>query len=312
MDKVLLQRYVEGNVTSKEVEKVVDWLDADEANVREFMALHKLYDFSLFNQAEVRKPKVSSGRSIFFRKTSYDILKIAAAILIIWGITSLFFMKKTEQPVFYQTFIVPAGQRAELILPDSTKVWLNSKTEIIYPTHFGNDNREVKLNGEAYFKVKKDPDNPFIVKTGQMDIQVLGTEFNVMAYLDRDFTEVSLLEGSVQLTASGISRPYILLPNERALLKGGKLHVSPILRFDYFRWKEGLLSFQDESVQSIMNKLELYFDVRIDVRRTSLLDYQYTGKFRVDDGVEQVLKVLQHEHQFIYTRDRERNIITIK
>ena len=312
MNRELLQQYVEGNVTSEEVEKVVDWLDADEANVREFMALHKLYDFSLFNQAEIQKPKTSSVGSISFRKMSYEILKIAAVFLIVWGLISLFFIKKTEQPVSYQTFIVPAGQRAELILPDSTKVWLNSKTEIIYPTYFGNNNREVKLNGEAYFKVKKDPENPFIVKTEQMDIQVLGTEFNVLAYSDRDFTDVSLLEGSVQLTALGISRSYILSPNERAQLKGGKLHVSPITRFDYFRWKEGLLSFQDESVQSIINKLELYFDVQIDVQRTSLLNYQYTGKFRVDDGVEQVLKVLQLEHQFVYTRDRERNMITIK
>lgn len=311
MDRELLQRYIEGNVTSEEVLRVVDWLDTDEEHVQEFMALHKLYDLSLFNRTEVRQYP-EPVRTVFLRKISRELLKIAAVFCIVWGIASFFFVRKTDQPVFYQTFIVPAGQRAELILPDSSKVWLNSKTEIIYPTHFGNGSRKIRLNGEAYFNVKPDNEQPFVVQTAQMDVEVLGTEFNVLAYPGDVAPEVSLLKGSVRLIAPGLSQPYIMSPNEHVRLKDGKLYTSSIVRFDYFRWKEGILSFQDESVASIMDKLQLYFDVRIDVQQPGLLGHRYTGKFRVDDGVEQVLKVLQLEHEFTYTRDREQNLITIK
>lgn len=315
MDKELLQRYVEGNVTSKEVEQVVDWLDQDDANVREFMALHKLHDISLFNQVYEKAGRVKRKRMILpFRKVGIELLKIAAIFLLVWSVKDFYIPEETEEvPVTYQTFIVPAGQRAEIILPDSSKVWLNAKTEIVYPTHFGmKGNREVRLNGEAYFDVRYNPEQPFRVKTEKMNIQVLGTEFNVLAYAGVTAPEVALLEGSVELEAEGISRPYTINVNEQVRLADGKLYVSPITRFDYFKWREGLLTFQDESVATIMDKLQLYFDVRIDVRKTQLLKYRYTGKFRVDDGVEQVLKVLQLEHSFTYTRDRELNVITIK
>lgn len=312
MDKELLQRYVEGNVTPEEVVTVVEWLDGDPDHVREFMALHKLYDISLFNRVDQKQKAVKTKRSISFRRIVSEVLKVAAVFLLVWILKDIYNTEEIPLPETYQTFIVPAGQRAEIILPDSTHVWLNAKTEIVYPTRFGTGNREVRLNGEAYFDVKHNARQPFIVQTEKMDIQVLGTEFNVLAYAGGHAPQIALLDGSVQLTAQGISAPYIMSSQEQVMLSDGKLYVSPITRFDYFKWKEGILSFQDESVRSIMDKLQLYFDVKIDVQRKKLLEYSYTGKFRVDDGVEQVLKVLQLEHRFTYTRDRELNVITIK
>lgn len=311
MDKELLQRYVEGKVTLEEVAKVVDWLDEDEEHVHEFKELHKLHDIILFNPSETEKTEKTIKRTLSFRKVSIEILKIAAIFLLVWGFTKHFLLPETASPVTYQTFIVPAGQRAEIILPDSSKVWLNAKTEIVYPTNFGTGYREIKLNGEAFFDVRHNASQPFLVKTEKMDIQVLGTEFNVSAY-NGDVPQVSLLNGSVEVVAEGISNPYILTPNKQVCLKDGKLFVSPITSLEYFKWKEGILSFEGDSVRFIMDKLQLYFDVRIDVQRASLLDHEYRGKFRVDDGVEQVLKVLQLEHRFTYTRDRDQNLITIK
>jgi transmembrane sensor len=97
-----------------------------------------------------------------------------------------------------QTVIVPAGQRVQLVLADGTKVWLNSKTTFTYPAALSADkNREVTLNGEAYFEVKKDAEHPFLVKTNTYDIQVFGTTFNVYAYDNADYFETSLINGSV-------------------------------------------------------------------------------------------------------------------
>lgn len=313
MDKELLQRYVEGNATADERSAVVNWLDSDQANVREFMALHKLYDITVLNKKAYDKLLTKKKTVIPFRRITYEFMKIAAIFLILWfGIRSIYEKPISERPEAQQMLFVPAGQRAELTLPDGTVVWLNAKSKIIYPSNFEKGNREIELDGEAYFKVTPDKTRQFIVKTGSMDICVLGTEFNVIAYKDHPVREVSLLEGSVLINASELLKPYRMTENEQINLNNGKLHTSQIADHEYFKWKEGLLCFRNETVKDIIEKLQLYYDIKIDVKKTDLLKYHYSGKFRTKDGVEQVIKVLQLEHQFTYVKDNELNLITIK
>lgn len=311
MDKEILQRYVEGNVSPEEIIAVVDWLDADENNVREFMALHKLNDISLLNQPDNRADNLKKKRTISFRKIGYELAKIAAILIIFWGGTKLFETNTTEESIVtYQTLYVPAGQRAELILPDSTRVWLNAHSKLIYPVSFGKGNRQVELNGEAYFDVVHNEKQPFIVKTRQMDIQVLGTEFNVTSY-SSDF-EVSLLRGCIELSSPSLSSTYKVKEKEHVKLKDNKLIVNNITDYDYFRWKEGLICFNNESVATIIEKLKLYYDIDIETHNKKFLNSRYSGKFRTKDGIEQVLKVLQIEHKFSYTKNNDLNLITIK
>lgn len=311
MDKEILQRYVEGNVNPEEIIAVVDWLDADENNVREFMALHKLNDISLLNQPDNRANNQKKKRTVSFRKIGYELAKIAAILIIFWGGTKLFETNTTEESIItYQTLYVPAGQRAELILPDSTRVWLNAHSKLIYPVSFGKGNRQVELNGEAYFNVVHNEKQPFIVKTRQMDIQVLGTEFNVTSY-SSDF-EVSLLRGCIELSSPSISSTYRMKEKEHIKLKDNKLIINNITDYDYFRWKEGLICFNNESVATIIEKLKLYYDINIETHNKKFLNSRYSGKFRTKDGIEQVLKVLQIEHKFSYTKNNDLNLITIK
>lgn len=311
MDKEILQRYVEGNVSPEEIIAVVDWLDADENNVREFMALHKLNDISLLNQPDNRADNQKKKRTISFRKIGYELAKIAAILIIFWGGTKLFETNTTEESIVtYQTLYVPTGQRAELILPDSTRVWLNAHSKLIYPVSFGKGNRQVELNGEAYFDVVHNEKQPFIVKTRQMDIQVLGTEFNVTSY-SSDF-EVSLLRGCIELSSPSLSSTYKVKEKEHVKLKDNKLIVNNITDYDYFRWKEGLICFNNESVATIIKKLKLYYDIDIETHNKKFLNSRYSGKFRTKDGIEQVLKVLQIEHKFSYTKNNDLNLITIK
>lgn len=311
MDKEILQRYVEGNVSPEEIIAVVDWLDADENNVREFMALHKLNDISLLNQPDNRADNQKKKRTISFRKIGYELAKIAAILIIFWGGTKLFETNTTEESIVtYQTLYVPAGQRAELILPDSTRVWLNAHSKLIYPVSFGKGNRQVELNGEAYFDVVHNEKQPFIVKTRQMDIQVLGTEFNVTSY-SSDF-EVSLLRGCIELSSPSLSSTYKVKEKEHVKLKDNKLIVNNITDYDYFRWKEGLICFNNESVATIIEKLKLFYDIDIETHNKKFLNSRYSGKFRTKDGIEQVLKVLQIEHKFSYTKNNDLNLITIK
>ena len=315
MEKELLQRYVEGNVSPEEVETVVEWLDSDEANVLEFMSLHKLYDISVLNKPAMDKVAAKKKLNIPYRKAVFEVLKIAAVLLLFWFGMQFFVAKEEVQQtetIACQTLYVPQGQRAELILSDGTKVWLNAKTKLIYPTHFEKGNRIVTLDGEAYFDVTHNDKQPFIVKTEKMDIKVLGTEFNVLAYSGEKEPEIALLKGSIELNLGATGSKYKMSPNEDVKLSNNKLYVSQISHYDYFMWKEGILSFTNESVESIISKLQIYYDIKIVVEKRNLLRLSYTGKFRTDDGVEQVLKVLQLEHKFTYTRDTGKNIITIK
>ena len=275
------------------------------------MALHKLNDISLLNQPDNRADNQKKKRTISFRKIGYELAKIAAILIIFWGGTKLFETNTTEESIVtYQTLYVPTGQRAELILPDSTRVWLNAHSKLIYPVSFGKGNRQVELNGEAYFDVVHNEKQPFIVKTRQMDIQVLGTEFNVTSY-SSDF-EVSLLRGCIELSSPSLSSTYKVKEKEHVKLKDNKLIVNNITDYDYFRWKEGLICFNNESVATIIEKLKLYYDIDIETHNKKFLNSRYSGKFRTKDGIEQVLKVLQIEHKFSYTKNNDLNLITIK
>lgn len=313
MDKEILQRYVEGNVTPEEIITVVDWLDTDENNVREFMALHKLNDISLLNQLESQIDIAKKKKTISFRQIGYELAKIAAILIIFWGGTKLYETTTTKEEIItYQTLYVPAGQRAELLLPDSTRVWLNARSKLIYPVSFGKGTRQVELNGEAYFDVIHNEKQPFVVKTSLMDIQVLGTEFNVTAYSGSSDFEVSLLRGCIELSSPNLSSGYRMKEKENIKLQDNKLISKNISDYDYFRWKEGLICFNNESVATIIEKLKLYYDIDIEVHNQKFMNSRYSGKFRTKDGIEQVLKVLQIEHKFTYTKNNDLNLITIK
>lgn len=313
-DKSAVQRYVEGNASEEEIRLVVDWLDADDANVREFMALHKLHDIAVLNKSETEQTNFEVKSKKYYRKIAFECLKIAAIVLFCWVGTRFVDQKGSPVPpsVDYYTLFVPAGQRAEMLLPDSTKVWLNANTRLVYPSDFGGRNRLVKLDGEAYFDVKRKEEKPFIVRLEKLDIEVLGTEFNVNSYSGHINSHIALLKGEIAIKSPYSSLIYTMKRNEQAQLENGKLKVSKINDYDYFKWKDGLLCFNNEPVTSIIEKLQLVFDVTIDVNRTDLLAFYYTGKFRTKDGVEQVLKVLQLEHHFTYERNNELNLITIQ
>lgn len=313
MDKEILQRYVEGNVSQEEIIAVVDWLDADESHVREFMALHKLNDISLLNQPDSKVDVQKKKKTITFRQIGYELAKIAAILILFWGGTKLYETTSVKENVIaYQTLYVPAGQRAELILPDSTHVWLNARSKLVYPISFGKDIRQVELNREAYFDVIHNEKQPFVVKTPQMDIQVLGTEFNVTAYSSSSDFEVALLRGCIELSSPRLSSNYRMKEKEHIRLQNNKLISKDISDYDYFRWKEGLICFNNESVATIIEKLKLYYDIDIKVYNQKFINSRYTGKFRTKDGIEQVLRVLQIEHKFTYTKNNDLNLITIK
>lgn len=306
----LLQRYIRGEVSEEERLKVASWLDESPENMREFLALRKLYDLSLW-QSDTNEKYSVRKRHFSIQKITIELLKIAAIFLVgFWGSKQLL----TQQPdkAQMQTIHVPAGQRAEVTLADGTHVWLNSRSTLKFSEQFSANTLNVELDGEGYFSVQHNEKSPFTVQTPKYTIQVLGTEFNVKAYHNSPLFETALIKGSVEITSPELSQSLRLKPDEIAVANNGRLETSHISDYNYFKWKEGLFCFENESIQDLIDKLQLYYDIQIDVQRPSLLQYRYSGKFRIKDGVEHVLKVLQLKHKFTYTKNEEENLIIIK
>ena len=229
-------------------------------------------------------------------------------------VTATFFsIGNKDRNVAMQTVTVPPGQRVNLLLPDGTDVWLNAGTTMRYPVSFMEGKREITLDGEAYFDVKRDEECPFVVHTHAMDVEVLGTKFNVEAYSKKDFFETSLMQGKVKVTLPADKTKSVLLaPNQKTTLTDGQLVVSKIDDYGSYRWKEGLYCFHDKTLGEIMQDLEKYFDLDIKIHRKETADVVLTGKFRISEGLDYILRVLQTDVSFTYRRDTDQNIIYIK
>ncbi|WP_455627402.1 FecR family protein [Parabacteroides johnsonii] len=329
----VILKYIRGTASEEEKAEVDLWLKKHPDNEEALLQIARIYyacrtqerivsrdplraywkvDKKLTSQSNLKESQ-KRGRYVIFHRIVIELLKVAAIVLILLG--GNFLLQKDDQmesfPSF-QTLYVPAGQRAELVLPDSTKVWLNANSKLVYPTSFKEGVRQVELDGEAYFDVKHNGDNPFVVRTKSMNVTVLGTEFNVSAYSGIEEFNIALLRGSVELNSSDRSGKYRMKAGEQVFYKEGKYVSAQIGNMDYFKWKEGVLSFNNQPIHVIIDKLRLYYDIRIEVADLPFLEERYSGKFRVKEGVEQVLKVLQLEHKFTYVKDNELNLITIK
>lgn len=257
MKNDLLQKYISGEASEAEKKQVTEWVQESPDNMREYLAQRKLYDIALW-QSKTMEEKPQNKRKIFtLRSAVYSMTKIAAMIAIVFLIAHYWKNKDTEK-ISYQSIYVPAGQRAELTLADGTKVWLNSRSSLKFPTNFQGKSRNVILDGEGFFTVAKNKEVPFIVKTKKYDVKVLGTEFNILAYSTDSIWETSLLEGSVEIQTNG-KRKLRLEPNTMVRLQGNSLVKQHIKKMEYFRWREGLICFDNISVKEMIEKLKLYY-----------------------------------------------------
>lgn len=314
MDRKVLHRFFAGTASFEEEEAVCDWVDASDKNREELIRERKYFDVLLLHKAK-NSSMAQSGRRFSLPFVIGESLKIAAAISVL-VVSALYIYNNVAKPapvLAMNKIVVPPGQRANLTLSDGTNVWLNACSELAYPASFTEESRSVSLKGEAYFDVSKDAEHPFIVQTNQCDIKVLGTKFNVQAdESDCEFS-AALLEGSIELTNKMNPGSSILLaPMQKAEWTGGKMVVDSIRNLDNYRWKEGLICFEDIRFADLMKRFEKTYDIRIVIRNKSLHDYKCSGKCRVSDGVDFILQVLQRSTRFTFSRNDDNTIIYIK
>lgn len=206
------------------------------------------------------------------------------------------------------TLIVPKGKIYDIILIDGTTVTLNADSKLIFPSNFTNNNRIVSLSGEAFFKVAQDKKRPFIVKTNEGEVQVLGTHFNVSAYKDATEDAVSLVEGKVQVTKG--DEIQTLIPGQAALLrKNESIKISTFDPEEVLAWKEGLFLFDDRSLVKVLTELEKWYSVEFRYSDTALKSIPIYIKIKKDRKLEDILMALEQTNHIKFKKNR--NIINV-
>ena len=314
MNKDILYKFFEGNASFEEEAAVKQWMEESAENRLAFLKERKLFDAMLLlgNEEIIKNGKKRFSINLSSLRT--ELIKIAAVVAITLGGSYFYYQSSLEKELMaMQTITVPAGQRINITLVDGTNVWLNARTSLSYPVKFGKNNRQVVLDGEAYFDVTKDKSKPFIVQTDNYNVEVLGTQFDVNAYSETGEFETTLMSGSVKVaSASDSTQKITLKPNNKVFLQDGKLHVTAVDDYNPYRWKEGLICFKNETFTSIMKDFEKYYGLTIQVKNKNVFKYVYTGKLRQTDGIDYALRVLQKDIKFTYQRDDENQIIYIE
>lgn len=321
MDDRLI-KYFLGELNDTERLQLLKEISNNDSLKKEFISLQNVFSLSDVIKQKGDEEKAQESFQQFVKqihikkhKEIFKTISKIAAIAMILIASSVFvtlYFVKNDISTIKNTLYVPAGQRAQLTLQDGTNVWLNAQSTLIYPSHFSNKERKVILKGEAYFNVAKNPRKPFIVETQNVQLKVLGTQFNVYNYPDADYSQIALIEGSIKIYQHHKeSEGIILKPNEEATIRNGKFTVAKIDNPNYFLWKDGIYCFENERLIDIIKKLQLYYDVTIKVEDPEIFNVRYTGKFRQRDGINEILHIIRKIHHFNILVDENNNVITI-
>lgn len=320
MEKELLHTFFAGKATWEEKEALMQWMEENPENKRLFLNERKIYNAILLHgdecpaqatgQIESSAGSMRPGMRIRF---VLRWIRVAAVFLLAFGLGYYVHIdERFALPPAMQTISVPAGQYVHIHLPDGSNIWLNAQTTIRYPVSFNRQERLVTLDGEAYFEVAKDASRPFIVHTKQCRIEVKGTKFNVDAYSSRSKFETALMEGAVQVSMlDDPARIVSLRPNQKVVYTRDRFWIEKVNDFERYRWKEGLLCFQDVPFGTLMEEFERFYGLTIVVNNRKVTQYLYTGKFKQTDGIEYALSLLQKSFHFSYRRDMENHVIYI-
>lgn len=222
--------------------------------------------------------------------------RVAAVLLFPLIAAGLFFMHKLTSipPAGDKTTVAsiyaPLGSRVSFVLPDSTNGMLNSGSKLSYLLPFSNK-RNVNLEGEAWFEVKKDASHPFEIKAGSSTVSVVGTCFNLSAYPTEDYVEVVLLEGKVNFLAGKSGEKTAVLPSERLVYHNGETVKSVTDPEKYKAWTEGKLVFRNEPMSEVARRIERWYNVKMNLADKELQKYSFRATFE-DDSLEDVLRYI--------------------
>ena len=339
MNKELFTRFINNECTPEEIDRVVRWLQNGAGTIDGKAIIRQIWndfpqndippsidyerildsvhhDISLSRSGKIKliSPVGMSQKKAKWR--FFSILSKIAAVLFLPLL--LYFMYTyiiTDKPVLSETIKPvpvnievksPLGSKTYLELPDGSKVWLNYGSLLKFPQKFTGQTRTVELHGEGYFEIAHNEQKPFIVKIGELEVLVKGTEFNLMAYPEDAVIETTLKSGKVILQRKvcdgNVQQIFEMEQNYHAtyLKKEKELKYSVENPDKYISWKDGVLIFQNDPINDIVKKLSRWYNVDIQLKDKELSGYTYTATF-VDETLPQILELLKIATPIKYT-----------
>lgn len=234
---------------------------------------------------------------------------IAVAVVSICSTLGIQYLTDKNATVQYIELNMEAGPRmGHITLPDGTKVILNASTKLRFPDQFKKNIREVFLDGEAYFDVKRNEKAPFVIYTDKQKIHVLGTTFNVMDYVDDDYAITTLVSGKIKMSTvdenGDYGEPIILEPNQQVFFnRQTKQLALSAIRLDMNRtWVNKVYHFRNEPLFQITARLEKLHGVKILIQNEVLKETEFTGTFGLEQELNEVLHIINFEKQFTYKK----------
>jgi transmembrane sensor len=312
IDYNLLGKILTKEANDDEKSRFAEWLSFSDENREIFRAYREVYDESVITETHT-KGKFPAKKD--FARKSRNIkhyLLAAASVSLVLAIYFLFLSKPMEQPYELQlaeTNMViktnPRGQKSRIILPDGSNVWLNSESRLEFEENFTDSFRKVILEGEAYFEVARDSSRPFVVESGDLTVNVLGTAFNINNFDENKLATVSLISGKLMIAFE--DQQEVLLPGNH--LQYFKDNHELIIRSNsdvekITAWKNGILIFEREDFQSVIYRLEKWYDVNITINGNPPTEWRFTGYFE-NEYLRNVLEVLCYGKSLNYKIERK-------
>jgi len=330
MEKNLLIRFITGKCFEAEKEEVTNALLQDETLKKEYIALKNVWSLTRIVEDEGKNDyadeyqqisrKINKTRlKIIFRYAAVITAIFCAGSILAYLVTKNDFNKTANIESRVKTrFVVPLGQTAELQLPDGTMVWMNSGTVLSYSSDFSPVNRNITLDGEAFFSVTKDADHPFNVKTSSVNIKVLGTSFNVEAYTDNlHEVNTTLVSGKVEIDDVNNKKIGELIPGQIARYdkQKGTVSIDNTDTSYYTSWKNGFIIFNNTPLEDITQKMERWYNVKFVFGNPKIKSLRYSGTILRGKPIDQILEIMKITANINYkitVKNNQPNIIYLK
>ncbi|MDR1200119.1 MAG: DUF4974 domain-containing protein [Tannerellaceae bacterium] len=310
----IISKYLSGRFSSETEERVQRWLirkekseEKNQASLAYWDSLKPYSDGQTLAALERVNKRIGYSR----QQTIGKRLRRIAAVLI-----PLFLMAGGY--LYYQStknnlieIAVAYEEEKHLFLPDSSEIWINAGSTVRYPEEFKGGKRIVELDGEAYFSVRRNESEPFIVNTNNLSVKVLGTQFNIKAYADEERITTTLTSGKVEVRANNTSQ--ILMPDEQLTFNRNTLamEITNVNADGVNSWISGQFVFNDASLKEILLSLERRFNMSITNNTAIPASKLYTVRFLRNETLEEILNILQEVVGFNYVK-QENNIILNK
>jgi transmembrane sensor len=321
----LIRRYLTANLSEDEYRKLTVFIKASKENERYFREFKEKWEPETDENTDKSWQKLSSRihrltmlNESFGKRTNLyiNIRRIAALLIIglfIGGTIITFNLYKKRQSVSTLVFEAPQGEKSKVVLTDSTVIWLNSSSKIQLNNNYNVLNRKVQLEGEAYFEVTGDTRLPFKVTTKDLDIVVLGTKFNIIAYPEENITETSVIEGVVEVTTKTkpATKKVTIRQNQKVTYDKNNntlSYKSTNPKVD-IAWMNNTLIFDNEHYLKVFNKLEKWYGVDIEVVGSINYEPHYTFKIKTE-SLSEMLNLLNIIAPIEYKIDGDK--VTIK